>query len=93
MDFLEVIRNADSAAEVLAALGMYVRSLPAMAVIPEWCLRLPFEGEADIFRRMLALVAVVNLTSLNLRGRECGIAKNALQVFAAAAWKLRRRGA
>jgi len=92
MDITELIRNADSAPEVLAALSVYVASLRNVAVIPEWC-RLPLQSEDDIGQRVLALVAVVNLTSQNLRDRECNIAKQALRVFAAAAWRLRSRGA
>jgi len=60
-------------------------------VIPEWCLRLPLQGEEDIGQRMTALVAVVNLTSQHLRDRECNLAKQALRVFAAAAWRLHSR--
>ena len=88
MDITELIRNADSAPEVLAALSVYVASLRNVAVIPEWC-RLPLQSEDDIGQRMLALVAVVNLTSQNLRNRDCNIAKQALRVFAAATWRLR----
>ena len=90
MDILELIRNADSAPVVLSALSVYVDSLRSVTVIPESCLRLPFEGEADVSQRMLELVAVVNLTSRNLRDADCNIAKRALRVFAAATWRLRR---
>jgi hypothetical protein len=92
MDILQFIRNADSAPEVIAALSVYVESLRNVAVIPDWCLQLPLQGEADVYQRMVALIAVVNLTSQNLRDRECNVAKRALQVFAAATWRLRRRG-
>jgi hypothetical protein len=92
MDILQIIRNTDSAPEVLSALSVYVESLRNVAVIPDWCLQLPFRGEDDVYQRMLALIAVVNLTSQNLRDRDCSIAKRALQVFAAATWRLRRRG-
>jgi hypothetical protein len=71
---------------------VYVESLRNVAVIPDWCLQLPLQGEADVYQRMVALIAVVNLTSQNLRDRECSVAKRALQVFAAATWRLRRRG-
>jgi hypothetical protein len=91
MDILQFIRNADSAPEVIAALSVYVESLRNVAVIPDWCLQLPLQGEADVYQRMVALIAVVNLTSQNLRDRECNVAKRALQVFAAATWRLRRR--
>ncbi len=91
MDIVELVRNADSAPEVLAALSIYVESLRGVAVIPEWCQQLPLKGVDDVGQRMLALVAVVNLTSRNLRDRDCNIAKHALQVFAAATWRLRKR--
>lgn len=93
MDAYELIRNASSASDVLSALSLYVRSLPEVDAIPAWCRSLPFQGEADVTERMLALVAAVNLASRNLRDRECDVAKQALRVFAAAAWRLRRRGA
>ena len=91
MDMIELIRNADTATEVLSALSVYVESLRNVAAIPGWCLRLPLEGEADVSERMLALVAVVNITSQHLLDRDCGIAKGALRVFAAAAWRLRHQ--
>jgi len=90
MSVLELIRNADSAADVLAVLAVYLESLRNVAVIPEWCLRLPVEGEPDLYARMLAMISVVNLTSQHLLSRDCNIAKQALRVFAAAAWRLRR---
>ena len=90
MDAYELIRNADSASEVLTALTIYVSSLPDVDAIPYWCRSLPFRGEADVVARMLALVSAVNLASQNLRDRECNIAKQALRVFAAAAWRLRK---
>lgn len=90
MDVLELIRNADSAPEVLSALSVYVESLRNVSVIPELCLRLPLEGQADVSQRMMALVTVVNLTSQNLRDQDCNIPKRALRVFAAATWRLRR---
>jgi len=92
MDIAELIRNADSAPQVLAALSVYVESLRDVAVIPESCLRLPLQGKEDVGQRMVALAALVNLTSQNLRDRECNIAKQALRVFATAAWRLRPRG-
>lgn len=90
MDFIELIRTADSAPEVLAALSIYVESLRGVAAIPEWCQRLPLQGADDVGQRMLAMIALVSLASQNLRDRECRIAKEALRVFAAAAWRLRR---
>ena len=92
MDILELIRSADSAPKVLSALSVYVESLRNVAVIPDWCLRLPLEGESDVHQRMIALFAVVNLTSQNLLDRDCNIAKRALRVFDAAIRRLRPRG-
>jgi hypothetical protein len=91
MDITELIRNANSAPEVLSALSVYVESLRNVAVIPESCLQLPLQGEDDLAQRMATLAAVVNLTSQNLRDRDCNIAKRALRVFAAATWRLRSR--
>ncbi len=91
MDMTELIRNAGSAAEVISALSTYVESLRQVSAIPDWCQRLPIQGEEDVRARMLALVAVVNLTSQHLRDRDCNIAKGALRVFAAACWRLRPR--
>jgi hypothetical protein len=91
MDIAELIRSANSAPEVSGALSVYVESLRNVAVIPEWCLRLPLQGEDDVGQRMVALIAVVNLTSQHLRDRDCDIAKHALRVFAAATWRLRSR--
>lgn len=91
MDMTEFIRNADSAAEVLSALSVYVESLRHVPAIPDWCRQLPIQGEEDVKARMLAIIAVVNLTSQNLRDRDCDNAKSALRVFAAACWQLRPR--
>src|SRR5512135_218461 len=90
MDILQIIRSADSAPEVLSALSVYVESLRNVAVLPDWCL-LPLQGEADVYQRMAALIAVVNLSSQNLRDQECNAAKRALRVFDAAIRRLRRR--
>jgi hypothetical protein len=91
MDIVELIRNADSAPEILNALSVYVESLRVGTVIPEWCLQLPLRGEEDVAQRMVELIGVVNLTSQNLLNRECAIAKQALRVFAVASWRLRLR--
>jgi len=91
MDVLELIRNADSAPQILAALSVYVESLRGTPFIPEWCSRLPFEGESDVYRRMLALITMVNLNSQNLLGRHRPTVERAVAVFAAAAWRLRLR--
>jgi hypothetical protein len=91
MDIVEMIRTANSAPEVLSALAVYVESLRNVTAIPEWCLRLPLEGEADVMRRTVALFTVVSLASQNLRHRDCNIAKHALRVFGTAASRLRRR--
>jgi len=89
MDITELIRNADSAPKVLSALSVYVESLRHVAAIPDWLLRLPLKGADDVAQRMSALIAVVNLNSQHLRYRDTSQAKRALQVFAAAAWRLR----
>jgi hypothetical protein len=91
MEIIDLIRNADSAVDVLSALSVYVDSLRNVSAIPDWCLRLPLEGEADVTQRMAALFTVVNLASQNLRDRDCNVAKRALRVFAAAALRLRGR--
>jgi len=91
MEVIDIIRNADSAPKVLATLSAYVESLRHAAVIPEPLLRLPLKGADDVAQRMTALIGVVDLASRNLRERDCGIARNALQVFAAATWRLRAR--
>jgi len=91
MDILELIRNADSAPEVFSALSVYVESLRDTPFIPHWCARLPFDGEADVYRRMLAMIAMVNLNSQNLLGRHRPTVERAVAVFSAAAWRLRFR--
>ena len=91
MDVFELIRNAQSTPEVLSALSSYVESLRNVAVIPDWCLRLPLKGEDDVAQRTAALFAVVSLASQNLRHRDCDLAKRALRVFAVAASRLRQR--
>jgi hypothetical protein len=91
MDILELIRNAQSGPEVLSALSVYVESLRNVTVIPECCLRLPLEGEADVLKRTAALFTVVSLASQNLRHHDCNLAKRALRVFGAAASRLRQR--
>jgi hypothetical protein len=89
MDIIDFIRNAESAPRVLAALSVYVESLRQVSAIPEWLLRLPLRDANDVAQRMTALLAVVHLTSQNLLVQECRAAKRALQVFAAATWRLR----
>lgn len=90
LDVLELIRNADSAADVFSALSVYVQSLRGTPFIPDWCSRVPFEGEADVYQRMLALISMANLHSQNLLGRHRPTIERAVAVFAAAAWRLRR---
>jgi hypothetical protein len=89
MEIVERIRSADSAPKVLSALSTYVESLRHFAAIPDWLLRLPLKDADDVGQRMMALTAVVHLASQNLRNQDCKIAKDALQVFAAATWRLR----
>lgn len=90
---MELIRNANSAPEVLAALSVYVESLRDTTAIPDWCRKLPLQGEADVRERMTALFAVVNLTSQHLLDRECNAAKRVLGVFATAIERLGPRNA
>jgi hypothetical protein len=89
MEIIELIRNAESAPRVLAALSVYVESLRHVAAIPESILRLPLRDANDVAQRMTSLLAVVHLASQNLRVQETRIAKRALRVFAAATWRLR----
>ena len=89
MEIIDLIRNADSAPKVISALSVYIQSLPNIAAIPEWLLKLPLKGTNDIAQRTTALLAVVHLSSLNLRYRETSIAKNVLRAFATATWRLR----
>ena len=89
MDIIEVIRTAESAPKVISALSVYIESLRNTAVIPESLLRLSLKGADDVGQRMAALLDVIDLASRNRRDRDCGIAKDALQVFAAASWRLR----
>lgn len=91
MDILDLIRNADSAAQVLALLGTYLQSIPEVASIPEWCLRSPLGGEADVLHRMVVMFAAVNVASRNLLDRDCLVAKQALRVLGVAAARLRRQ--
>ena len=89
MEIIELIRNAESAPKVFSVLSLYVESLRPVAAIPEWLLRLPLKGAEDVAQRMSALSAVVSLASQNLRHRDTTTARRALQVFAAATWRLR----
>jgi hypothetical protein len=91
MEILELIRNADSAADTLALLSAYVETLRHIDALPEWCLRAPVEGAQDVYARMFALMAAVNATSQRLDNGRCAACKQALRVFAAAAWRLRSR--
>jgi hypothetical protein len=88
MDVVEIIRNANSAPQVLSALSAYLESLNLAPMLPEWCFR-PMQGEADVRACMAALFSVVNLTSKHGLARECGTAKRALHVFAAALQRLK----
>jgi len=91
MEIIDLIRNADSVPKVLSALSAYTESLRLLhaAAIPDWLLRLPLKSADDVAQRMTALTAVVHLSSQNLRVRDTSIAKSALRVYAAAAWRLR----
>ena len=92
MEIIEIIRNAESAPKVFSALSSYIEFQRQVAVIPDWLLRLPLRGAEDVGQRTVALLGVVNLASQNLRDGDCRIAKRALQVFAAASWRLRSGG-
>ena len=81
MDVLELIRNADSAIDVFQALSVYADSLRDTPFIPEWCLRLPFDGESDVYRRMLALIAVANAAPQGLLGRHRTTIERAVSTF------------
>ena len=61
-------------------------------MIPDWLLRLPLRGAEDVGQRTVALLGMINLASQNLRDGDTRIAKRALQVFAAASWRLRSQG-
>ena len=89
MEVIELIRNADSVPKVLVTLSVYVESLRHAAALPDWLLRLPLKGPDDVGQRTAALTAVVHLTSQHMRHSDCRVAKDALQVFAAATWRLR----
>ena len=91
MDIIEVIRTAESAPKVISALSVYIESLRNTAAIPDSLLRLSLKGADDVAQRMTALLGVIDLASRNHREPDCGIAKHALQVFAAANWRLRSR--
>lgn len=91
MEVIEQIRNAESAPKVYSALSGYIESLRDAAAIPEPLLRLPLAGAEDVGQRMNALMVVIDLTSRLQLHRDCGVAKEALQVFAAATWRLRAR--
>jgi len=90
MDVIELIRNASSAPEILSALSVYVESLRTIAVIPDWCIG-PLAGESDVRERLVALFAVVNLTSKHCLDRDCNVAKRAVHVFATALQRLKSR--
>ena len=91
MEIIDIIRNAESAPKVFSALSGYIEFQRQVAVIPDWLLRLPLRGAEDVGQRTVALLGVINLASQNMRDGDCRIAKRALQVFAAATWRLRSR--
>jgi hypothetical protein len=90
MDIVELIRNANSAPDILAALSVYAESLRNIAAVPDWCIA-PLTGEADLRERVAVFFAVVNLTSQHRLDRDCNAAKRALRVFASALQHLNRR--
>ncbi len=89
MEIVELIRNASSAPQVLAALSAYAQTLRDIAVLPEGFVQ-PLQGEADVHERIAMLFAVVNLTSQHRLHEQCDAAKRALRVFATALQRLRR---
>lgn len=93
MEILELIRNADSAPEILTALGAYVETLRHLDSLPDFCLRVPVEDYRDIYARMFALMAILNTAASRPDNGLCSVAKEALQIFAAAARRLRPRDA
>ena len=90
MNVIDLIRNADSVPEILTALSVYAQSLGDIAAMPDWFVR-PLQGEADVRERIVALFAVVNLTSQHRLHRDCDAAKRALRVFAAGLQRLAQR--
>lgn len=87
MQIIEIIRTASTNSEILSALSVYAHNLRDIASLPDGFLR-PLHGAADVRERMLALMAVVNLTSQHFRYDECNAAKRALRVFAEALARL-----
>jgi hypothetical protein len=93
VELLDLIQITDSAQQVLEILRTYVETLRDAAPLPDWWLQLPLDSPDHARERMLELVAMVNLASRQLDDGRCGAAKQALQVFAVAVWKLKSRAA
>jgi hypothetical protein len=91
MEFLELIRVADSAPQVLAALAAYADSLREASVLPQWWLEAPLENTRHVQERTLELFAMVHAASLRLDNRRRAEAKAALRVFACAVARLAPR--
>lgn len=92
MELLDLIRLADSAPQVMSLLASYVETLRGAAALPAWWHALPLESPDHVQQRMLALLGLVHTASRRLDDRACARAKQALHVFAFAAWKLRGAG-
>jgi hypothetical protein len=88
MEFLELIRVAESAPQVLATLAAYADSLREASALPQWWLESPLENTRQAQERTLELFAMVHAASLRLDNRRCAEAKAALRVFACAVARL-----
>lgn len=88
MDMLEMIRIADSTQQVLQLVGEYAQSLVHASAIPDWCARAPLNDVQDLRRRAETMFMVINSASQQLDHYSCDVAKEALQIFAAAAARL-----
>ena len=91
MDMLAMIRIPDSTQQVLQLVGEYVQTLVHASAIPDWCARIPLNGEHDIRRRAETMFIVINPASLQLDNYSCDVAKEALQIFSAAVARLDHR--
>lgn len=91
MDMLEMIRIADSTQQVLQLVGEYVQTLVHASAIPDWCARSPLNGVHDIRRRAETMFVVIDAASRQLDHYSCEVAKEALQIFAAAVARLEHR--
>ena len=91
MDFLNLIQVADSAQSVLAILAAYLASVRGAAVLPDTLFNAPLKDVSHVEVRLAELMRLVTASSRALDGRRLRAAKQAMHVFAAAAWKLGAR--